>query len=328
VDYSAKTASLKGTLLREGDWLSLNGSTGEVLKGKQPVKAPELSGKLAVFMEWVDSFRKIGVYTNADTPADAAIARKNGAQGIGLVRTEHMFFATAERIAAVRRMIAAEELMEEGTSAADALASLKEFQREDFEGIFTAMDGLPVTIRLLDPPLHEFLPHEGTAELDALCDTLAKEMSGRSGQHMNAVRILKNKIHGLQEANPMLGLRGCRLGIRHPDITEMQAKAILEAAVNVSKKVGAGAHLAAAVQSLLCSLQCASWVQTMCVTARLTTGCFAAVALLLCLQEPRCVLGEHAPAIPCCLPRRASSPPPTSWCRWWALRRSCRTRSR
>ncbi|PRW32963.1 pyruvate phosphate dikinase [Chlorella sorokiniana] len=236
VDYSAKTASLKGTLLREGDWLSLNGSTGEVLKGKQPVKAPELSGKLAVFMEWVDSFRKIGVYTNADTPADAAIARKNGAQGIGLVRTEHMFFATAERIAAVRRMIAAEELMEEGTSAADALASLKEFQREDFEGIFTAMDGLPVTIRLLDPPLHEFLPHEGTAELDALCDTLAKEMSGRSGQHMNAVRILKNKIHGLQEANPMLGLRGCRLGIRHPDITEMQAKAILEAAVNVSKK--------------------------------------------------------------------------------------------
>ncbi|KAI7845814.1 hypothetical protein COHA_000725 [Chlorella ohadii] len=201
VDYTAKTATLKGSVLREGDWLSLNGSTGEVLQGKQPVKAPELSGKLAVFMEWVDSFRKIGVYTNADTPADAAIARKNGAQGIGLVRTEHMFFATAERIAAVRRMIAAEELMEESTgAAAEALAALKEFQREDFEGIFTAMDGLPVTIRLLDPPLHEFLPHEGTAELDALCDTLAKEMSGRSGQHMSA------------------------------------AKAILEAAVNVSKK--------------------------------------------------------------------------------------------
>jgi len=237
VDYTSKTASLKGQTLKEGDWLSLNGSSGEVLLGKQPVKPPVLSGKLAVFMEWVDSFRKIGVFTNADTPADALVARKNGAQGIGLVRTEHMFFATAERIAAVRRMIAAEELLEgEGSSAADALAALKEFQREDFEGIFTAMDGLPVTIRLLDPPLHEFLPHEGTAELDALCETLATEMKGRSGQHMNAVRILKNKIHGLQEANPMLGLRGCRLGIRHPDITEMQAKAILEAAVNVSKK--------------------------------------------------------------------------------------------
>lgn len=237
VDYASKTATLAGATLKEGDWLSLNGSTGEVLLGRQPVKPPEMSGTLAVFMEWVDAFRKIGVFTNADTPADAAIARKNGAQGIGLVRTEHMFFATAERISAVRRMIAAEELMEgEGSSAADALAALKVFQREDFEGIFEAMDGLPVTIRLLDPPLHEFLPHEGTAELDALCDALATEMKGRSGQHMNAVRILKNKIHGLQEANPMLGLRGCRLGIRHPDITEMQAKAILEAAVNVSKR--------------------------------------------------------------------------------------------
>ncbi|PSC73116.1 pyruvate phosphate dikinase [Micractinium conductrix] len=242
VDYPSKTATLGGTTLKEGDWLSLNGSSGEVLQGKQPVKPPEMSGELAVFMEWVDSFRKIGVFTNADTPADAIVARKNGAQGIGLVRTEHMFFATAERIAAVRRMIAAEELLEgEGSSAADALAALKEFQREDFEGIFTAMDGLPVTIRLLDPPLHEFLPHEGSPELDALCETLATEMQGRSGQHMSAVRILKSKIHGLQEANPMLGLRGCRLGIRHPDITEMQAKAILEAAVNVSAK-GIKAH--------------------------------------------------------------------------------------
>jgi pyruvate,orthophosphate dikinase len=236
VDYGAKAASLGGQAIKEGDWLSLNGSSGEVLLGRQPVKAPEMSGDLAVFMEWVDSFRRIGVFTNADTPADAAVARKNGAQGIGLVRTEHQFFSSPERIAAVRRMIAAEELLEGGASAAEALAALKEFQRQDFEGIFEAMDGLPVTIRLLDPPLHEFLPHEGTPELDALCETLAAEMQGRSGQHMSAVRILKSKIHGLQEANPMLGLRGCRLGIRHPDITEMQAKAILEAAVNVSRR--------------------------------------------------------------------------------------------
>ncbi|KAI3430449.1 hypothetical protein D9Q98_005044 [Chlorella vulgaris] len=237
VDYAARTATLGGKLINEGDYVSVNGTSGEVLLGRQPVQAPEMSGSLAVFMEWVDSFRKIGVWTNADTPEDAAMARKNGAQGIGLVRTEHMFFATPERIAAVRRMIAVEELLEEGTgSAADALAALKEFQREDFEGIFTAMDGLPVTIRLLDPPLHEFLPHEGTPELDSLCDTLAVEMKGRAGQHMSAVKILKSRIHGLQEANPMLGLRGCRLGIRHPDITEMQATAILEAAVNVSKR--------------------------------------------------------------------------------------------
>lgn len=233
VDYSSKTAHMHNVELKEGDWVSLNGTSGEVLKGKQPVKPPELSGDMAMFMSWVDQSRKLGVYTNADTPADALIARKNGAEGIGLVRTEHMFFSSAERIAAVRRMIAAEELDVGG--AVEALATLKEFQRADFEGIFEAMDGLPVTIRMLDPPLHEFLPHDGPA-LEELVQTLVEQSEAYKGQHLATPKLIKKKLQALNEANPMMGLRGCRLGIVHPDITEMQATAIIEAAVNVSKR--------------------------------------------------------------------------------------------
>ena len=232
VDYSTKSARIKDLVLQEGDWLSLNGSTGEILVGKQPTKAPELSGNMALFMAWVDENRRMAVFTNCDTPADALVARKNGAQGIGLVRTEHMFFSSPERIAAVRNMIAVEELR---MPATEALSALQKFQRSDFIGIFEAMEGLPVTIRLLDPPLHEFLPHEGVA-LDELCETLSQQYRAKSGQHMMATKVLKNKLANLNEANPMMGLRGCRLGIVHPDITKMQALAIIEAAVDCAKR--------------------------------------------------------------------------------------------
>lgn len=166
------------------------------------------------------------VYANADTPDDCRVARENGAVGVGLVRTEHMFFSTKARIAAVRRMIAALELGAPGKEA--ALEEIKGFQREDFEGIFKAMDNLPVTIRLLDPPLHEFLPHEGPA-LDELSRQLASELN------ISAEDVMR-RLEGLGEANPMLGLRGCRLGIVHPEITEMQAVAIFEAAVAAARQ--------------------------------------------------------------------------------------------
>mmetsp|Transcript_3551 Transcript_3551/g.7208 ORF Transcript_3551/g.7208 Transcript_3551/m.7208 type:complete len:907 (-) Transcript_3551:884-3604(-) len=230
VDYSSKSARVGKISLQEGDWISINGTTGEVLKDKQPTKKPELSGQLAEFMSWADSARRMKVLTNCDTPEDAEVARKNGAQGIGLVRTEHMFFASPERIAAVRKMIAAEELHAEETH--EALNALKNYQKEDFIGIFRAMDGLPVTIRLLDPPLHEFLPHAGP-ELDQLCSDLVSMYHAKPGQHMNAHLVLKRKLQGLNETNPMMGLRGCRLGIVHPDITNMQATAIIEAAIEV-----------------------------------------------------------------------------------------------
>lgn len=230
VDVANKTvAIIKGdqkTDVKEGDWLSLNGSTGEVILGQQPLKKPEISGNLGEFMSWVDKYRQLGVLTNADTPEDADVARQNGAEGIGLTRTEHMFFSTPQRIAAVRRMIAAVEL--DAPGRADALKELQVFQREDFEGIFTAMDNLPVTVRLLDPPLHEFLPHEGPA-LDNLVEQLATEMKMPS-------ELIKSRIEGMKESNPMMGFRGCRLGIVHPDITAMQVAAIIEAAINVSKK--------------------------------------------------------------------------------------------
>jgi len=229
IDAAAKTLTIMSgsdkTELKEGDWISLNGSTGEVISGKQSLKKAEISGHLAKFMSWVDKYRKLDVLTNADTPEDAKVARDNGAKGIGLTRTEHMFFSTPQRIAAVRRMIATVEMNAPGRE--EALAVLKEFQREDFEGIFTAMDGLPVTIRLLDPPLHEFLPHEGSA-LDELVVQLANDLKVSTD-------MVKNRIAGMSEANPMMGFRGCRLGIIHPDITAMQVAAIMEAAVNVSK---------------------------------------------------------------------------------------------
>lgn len=226
VDAFAKTLKApNGAVLREGEWVSLNGVTGEVIKGQQPVKKPAMTGDLGTFMKWVDAKRRMRVLTNADTPEDAKVAIQNGAQGIGLTRTEHMFFATHQRIAAVRRMIAAVELG--SPAAAEALKELQGYQTQDFEGIFRAMDGYPVTIRLLDPPLHEFLPQEGPA-LKKLCEQLAKELNVDTD-------TVQRRLEGLHEANPMMGLRGCRLGTVHPNITEMQIRAIIEAAVNVSK---------------------------------------------------------------------------------------------
>lgn len=233
VNYDTRTATIGKTSFSEGDYISINGTTGEILKDRQPTKKPELSGQLAEFMAWADSARRMRVLTNCDTPHDAKVARDNGAQGIGLVRTEHMFFATPERISAVRKMIAAEELHADESTA--ALNTLKNYQKEDFKGIFTAMDGLPVTIRLLDPPLHEFLPKEGP-ELSKLCDNLVSMYHAKSGQHLKAHQILKRKLEGLSEVNPMMGLRGCRLGIVHPDITSMQATAIIEAAIECQEE--------------------------------------------------------------------------------------------
>jgi len=222
VDDKAKTMTLGGKTWRAGDWISLNGNSGEIIDGREALAPPTISGDLGTFMGWVDERRNMMVFTNADTPEDAAEARRNGAQGIGLVRTEHMFFASDERLKAVRQMIMAEDV----EARKLALTKLLPFQRSDFEGIFTAMDNCPVTIRLLDPPLHEFLPN---GEMKDVCEMMAKELG-------IAVEAVLDKIHKLSEVNPMLGLRGCRLGILNPEITEMQARAIIEAALNVKAK--------------------------------------------------------------------------------------------
>ncbi len=226
VDVKEKTLKIGDVILREGDWVSINGTTGEVISGQKPVKKPSLTGDLGTFMEWVDARRKLKVLTNADTPEDALVAISNGAEGIGLCRTEHMFFSTPQRIAAVRRMIAAVEL--ESPAVKEALDELREYQRQDFEGIFRVMKGKSVTIRLLDPPLHEFLPHEGIA-LQKLCNQIATELKVSADD-------VQKRLLGLNESNPMMGLRGCRLGIVHPEITVMQTKAILQAALNVEKE--------------------------------------------------------------------------------------------
>ena len=207
-------------LLNEGDFISLNGNTGEVLIGEQPVSAPKITGNLKTFMKWVDTINPIKVLANADTPADAAEAREKGASGIGLCRTEHMFFHP-ERINKVRQMI-----LGNPEQAEEALKSMIRFQQHDFEGIFKAMDGYPVTIRLLDPPLHEFLPHFDDAEVLSI---LSFEL-GISKAELIA------KVKDTAELNPMLGLRGCRLGITRPEITEMQVRAILEAALAVGEE--------------------------------------------------------------------------------------------
>ncbi|KAG7363534.1 pyruvate phosphate dikinase [Nitzschia inconspicua] len=201
---------------KEGDFLSLNGQTGEVLEGEQAVAPPAITGNLKTFMDWVDEIRDIDVLTNADTPADAKEARKNGANGIGLCRSEHMFFKP-ERISKVRQLILGDD-----KQADAALKDLLQFQREDYEGIFKEMDGLPVTVRLLDPPLHEFLP---SVKESAVMAELAKQLG-------TSIHELTEKVESMEEVNPMLGLRGCRLGITRPSIIEMQTRAILEAALN------------------------------------------------------------------------------------------------
>jgi len=212
--------------IRRGDIITIDGAAGQVFKGKVGLRQPELTGDFGTLMEWADEVRQLKVRTNADTPSDAATARKFGAEGIGLCRTEHMFFE-ADRIVAVRQMILADAEADRKA----ALAKLLPMQRGDFEGIFKEMAGLPVTIRLLDPPLHEFLPQkeEEFAQVAAAANTSPQKLRARA--------------IALHEANPMLGHRGCRLGITYPEIYEMQARAILEAALNVEEQGGAPVQL-------------------------------------------------------------------------------------
>lgn len=219
IDYVKDLFTVGKTTVKAGDWISLDGSTGELMLGQVATQEPRLSGNFGTLMKWADEIRKLDVRTNADSPEDSKVARKFGAQGIGLCRTEHMFFET-DRIRWVREMILADD--EPGRRR--ALGKLLPIQRGDFEGIFKAMDGLPVTIRLLDPPLHEFLPHEKDQQAD-----LAKQMKV-------STRVIRDKVESLNEFNPMLGHRGCRLGITFPEIYEMQVRAIIEAAVNCKKK--------------------------------------------------------------------------------------------
>ncbi len=221
VDYAAHAFSAGGVTLRKGDIITIDGSTGQVLAGKVPMQEPALSGEFATLMGWADQVRKLRVRANADTPNDARVAIRFGAEGIGLCRTEHMFFEEA-RIRAVREMI----LADDEKSRRTALAKLLPMQRDDFIELFEIMGGLPVTIRLLDPPLHEFLPHteEEIAEVAAA---------------MNAdPRKLADRARELAEFNPMLGFRGCRLAIAYPEIAEMQARAIFEAAVEAGRRTG------------------------------------------------------------------------------------------
>ena len=219
IDYKTRTLVVDDHEYHEGDWISLNGSTGNIFEGKVATIEPELSGEFAELMNLSDEFATMQVRTNADSPKDAKVARGFGAQGIGLTRTEHMFFEV-DRIKAMREMILADTVK----GRRRALAKLLPMQREDFEGIFEAMQGLPVTVRLLDPPLHEFVPHQFSLQKE-----LAEEM------HISVERV-KAKVSELGEFNPMLGHRGCRLGNTYPEITEMQARAIIEAAVNLKEK--------------------------------------------------------------------------------------------
>ena len=221
VDYGTQTLSAGGRTIRAGETITLDGATGEVFAGAVAMVEPKLSGDFARLMEWADSVRRMKVRTNAETPLDAETARKFGAEGIGLSRTEHMFFAP-ERIGAVRQMIMAED--EAGRRA--ALAKLLPFQRQDFTDLFRIMAGLPVTIRLLDPPLHEFLPH---------AETELADVARLLGQDLEHVRT---RAAELSEANPMLGHRGCRLGISYPEIYEMQARAIFEGAIAAARETG------------------------------------------------------------------------------------------
>jgi pyruvate,orthophosphate dikinase len=219
IDYKKNQFTARGKVVKAGDWISLDGSSGEVMLGRVGTQEPKLSGNFSTIMKWADELRKLNIRTNADTPHDSEVARKFGAEGIGLCRTEHMFFE-GDRILAVREMILANDV----SGRRKALKKLLPIQRRDFEGIFKAMSGFPVTIRLLDPPLHEFLPHEKDQQ---------QEMAN---QMKVSARIIRDKVDSLHEFNPMLGHRGCRLGITYPEIYEMQVRAIFEAAANVRKK--------------------------------------------------------------------------------------------
>jgi pyruvate,orthophosphate dikinase len=222
VDYGRGVMTVGGQTFKQGDIISIDGSTGQVLLGRIRMIEPELSGEFATLMGWADAARKLGVRANADTPADAKVAVKFGAEGIGLCRTEHMFFDD-DRIQAVREMI----LADESNARRAALAKLLPMQRADFAELFEIMQGRPVTIRLLDPPLHEFLPHgeEEIAEVAAAMGADPKKLTDRAAE--------------LQEFNPMLGFRGCRIAIAYPEVAEMQARAIFEAAVEAGKRTGA-----------------------------------------------------------------------------------------
>jgi pyruvate,orthophosphate dikinase len=262
VDEKKKQIRVGNLAIKEGDWISLDGSTGRVILGKANTAQPDPhSGSFADFMKWADEFRELGVRANADIPRDAIVAREFGAEGIGLCRTEHMFFAK-DRLPHVQRMIMAckdipkpEELGEMIAKEKDAvrqrdlkkqlaeaeryakqrraaLSKLLPMQRKDFFGLFKAMDGLPVTIRTLDPPLHEFLPKR--EELMVQIATL--EAKRKTGAKLNHLKKVLEVVEGLHEFNPMLGLRGCRLGIIYPEITEMQARAIFEAACDCKKQ--------------------------------------------------------------------------------------------
>ena len=220
VDEENKTLKLKdGTTFHEGDFISLDGSTGNVYGEQIKTVEPEISGNFETIMEWADATRKLKIRTNADTPRDALQARKFGAEGIGLCRTEHMFFEE-ERIFNFRRMITATTL----EAREEALEKILPYQRDDFEGLFRAMDGYTVTIRFLDPPLHEFLPHTDE-EIKPLAESLGMTFES-----------LKNRVESLKEFNPMMGHRGCRLAITYPEIAKMQTRAVIEAAINVQNE--------------------------------------------------------------------------------------------
>jgi pyruvate,orthophosphate dikinase len=217
IDLATREVRVGGQTLAAGEWITLDGATGEVFRGQVPTVTPELGGAFSDLMRWADAIRVVEVRTNADTPADAEVARRFGAEGIGLCRTEHMFFEPS-RILAVREMILASDL----AARERALAKLLPMQRSDFIGIFRAMAGLPVTIRLLDPPLHEFLPHTD-GEIHEVAEALGSNAA-----------VVRAKVEELKEFNPMLGHRGCRLGISFPEIYRMQTRAIVEAACEAS----------------------------------------------------------------------------------------------
>ena len=226
IDYASKVARSNGRTVHQGDWITLDGNDGIVYEGQVKLSSPELPGAFTTLMKWADGVRKIGVRTNADTPYDAKKAREMGAEGIGLVRTEHMFFKDFDYPEkSIERQLAIQEMIIADTSEArrKALDKLLPYQRRDFIGIFKAMDGLPVTIRLIDPPLHEFAPHELEQQ---------RQLAEKIGVD---VEVVIRRVEQLHEANPMLGHRGCRLAITYPEILEMQVRAIMEAAVECKK---------------------------------------------------------------------------------------------